>query len=83
MALALRNKRLLALLLITLIVVTTITSFIVGIGMVVHAGAHQSLIAPVTYTACHTCTVLSSEPEAMRCPSGDQATEVTVLECPV
>jgi hypothetical protein len=35
---------------------------------------------PLAYTACHTCTVLSSLAEAMREPSGDQASAFTPLE---
>ncbi len=32
--------------------------------------------------ACHTCTVLSLLPEAMRFPSGDHVTVCTLLEWP-
>src|ERR1700694_5967502 len=32
--------------------------------------------------AFHTCTVLSSEPDAIRCPFGDHATVSITSECP-
>src|ERR1700721_3335104 len=34
-------------------------------------------------SASHTRRVLSSDPDAMRVPSGEKETEVTNMECPV
>ncbi len=41
------------------------------------------LIANLYYGTCHNCTVKSLLAEAMRVPSGDQATAFTRLEWPL